>query len=139
MPSTQVLATAGSSSFEVEEPDLMIYRLRGTLQASELRTLRNAEWLWNEGKPHLLVIIDICGLDGVTMEARRMATQPSGGTTNRAMAMVGGSRHIQALANLIMKGVKLLSGGSKIMRFFDDEASAREWLYSQRAVLQAQV
>jgi hypothetical protein len=133
MASVVVLKRAGASTLQVEEPDIVIYRLCGLLQVSDLRALREAEWQWNVGKKHLLVLIDIRQLDNATFEARKEAVAPGRGTTNRAVAVIGGSHTMRVVVELTMRAVKLLTNRRNTLRFFQDEPSAREWLLFERA------
>ncbi|MDI3287584.1 hypothetical protein [Polyangium sp. 15x6] len=129
------LARAGESVLEVEEPDLVIYRLGGSVDGPHLRALRRAEAEWSVGKTHLLALVDISRMVSSTMDARRASTEPGVGTRNRVIAVAGGNRYTQMLVDLTMRAVRLLTHSDTNVRFFGDEATARAWLYAQRAEL----
>jgi hypothetical protein len=131
------IARAGESVLEAEEPDLVIYRLGGVVDGRHMRALRAAEGQWNADKPYLLVLIDISGQQGSTMDARKASTEPAQGTPHRALAVCGGSRYARVLTDLVMRAIRALTGIEMRLRYFEDEASGREWLYTQRPELAA--
>lgn len=135
MGKESVVVTSGTSTLEVEEPDLVIYRLVGTIEGAEMQTLREAEGRWNAGKTHLLVMVDIRAMTVATWEARRLSAQEAVGTKNRAIAIFGAHPAIQTIADLTVRGIRLLSKGKMFCRFFSNEQQAREWLYAQRPQL----
>jgi hypothetical protein len=132
MDKESVVVTSGTSTLEAEEPDLVIYRLVGTIEGAEMRTLREAEGRWNAGKNHLLVMVDIRAMTGATWEARRLSAQEAMGTKNRAIAIFGAHPAIQTIADLTVRGIRVLSKGKMSCRFFSNEQLAREWLFAQR-------
>jgi len=136
-PTPVQVAKAGDSVLEAEEPDLVIYRLGGVVDGHHLRALRAAEGQWNEGKPHLLVLVDISRQQSSTMDGRKASTEPAQGTHNRAIAICGGSRYAQVLADLATRAMRVLTRTTVPMRFFPDEASGRAWLFAQRPELEA--
>lgn len=129
------IARAGDSVLEVEEPDLVIYRLIGVVEGPQLRALRVAEGAWNEGKPYLLVLVDISAQKSSTMDARKASTEPALGTHNRAIAICGGNHYVQILSDLAVRAMRSLTRTDVEVRFFSDEATGRAWLASQRAAL----
>lgn len=129
------IAEAGQSVLEAEEPDLVIYRMRGLVDGHHLRALRLAEGQWNVGKPYLLVLVDISGQEGSTMDARRASTEPALGTHKRAIAICGGSHYARVLSELAIRAMRVLTRADPPMRFFPDEASGRAWLVERRADL----
>ncbi|MDI1481743.1 hypothetical protein [Polyangium sp. y55x31] len=129
------IARAGDCVLEVEEPDLVIYRLGGVVDGHHLRALRRAEAEWSVGKTYLLALVDISGLVSSTMDARKASTEPGTGTKNRAIAIAGGSRYTQMLVDLTMRAARLLTRSELNVRFFADEVIARDWLSVQRAEL----
>ena len=132
-----VIATAGTSRLEVQEPDLVIYRLCGMLMASELRALRAVEGQWNKGKRHLLVLVDSSKQGALPFETRKASMELSMGTLNRALAIYSGNSSTLVLGNMVLRALKVLLRGKVISRMFRDEASALQWLYEQRPMLVA--
>ncbi len=132
MTAVEVITKAGSCTLEGEEPDLIIYRLVGIVQGPDLRAMREGEGRWTQGKTHLLVLVDIHGMTHATYESRQIATEEAVGTKKRAIAVFGGSRAMRTVADLAMRGVRLLYKGQLNCRFFDEEVEAREWLSAQR-------
>lgn len=129
----------GACVLEVEEPDVVIYRLRAVVDAPQIRTMRAAEGAWNKGKPYLLALIDLSQQEHATLEARKAALEPTPGTKQRAIAIFGGSSHSRVLADLVFRARAVLLSTAMQTRFFPDEASARVWLYAQRERLAASV
>ncbi|MDI1433964.1 MULTISPECIES: hypothetical protein [Polyangium] len=129
------IAQAGDSVLEVEEPDLVIYRLGGVVEGHQLRTLRVAEGQWNEGKRYLLVLVDISRQMSSTMDARKASTEPALGTHNRAIAICGGNHYVQVLSDLAVRAMRSLTRTEVQVRFFPDEEIGRAWLHAQRAEL----
>jgi len=132
-----VIATAGTSILEVEEPDLVIYRMGVTVTAQELRELRAAEEQWNRGKRHLLVLVDSSKQREFPFETRKVSMEPSKGTLNRALALYGGNATLRVLSNMLLRALEVMMSGKVISRMFRDEASALQWLYEQRPRLVA--
>lgn len=130
------IARAGECLLEVEEPDLVIYRLGGVVDGAQLRALRAAEGQWNVGKPYLLVLIDISRQKGSTMDARKASTEPAQGTPYRALAVCGGSRYARVLTDLVMRAIRAITRTELRLGYFDDETSGRVWLDAQRAELE---
>lgn len=131
----RVLAKSGESTLEVEDPDLLIYRTRGAFRVPDLMAFREADGKWNEGKRYLLVLIDSRETTSSDFQTRKASMEPPIGTRNRAIAMFGGSPAVRGVANLTMRALSVLTKQQVHTRFFDDEESARQWLYSQRAFL----
>jgi len=127
-----VVVTSGASTLEVEEPDVVIYRLVGTVEGEHLRVLREAEGRWNAGKTHLLVIVDIRAMTEATREARRVCAQDATGPNNRAIAICGGTRTLRTLVDMTVRAARFLSNREMKWRFFSDEDQSRQWLYAQR-------
>lgn len=132
---TQVIATIGTSTLEVEPPDLIIYRIRGMLNASDMIALRKADGEWNEGKRYLLVLIDSREQLPSDFQTRKESMKPPIGTRNRAIATFGGDPTVRKFSDLSMRALSVLTGGFVHTRVFDDEATARQWLFSQRSFL----
>jgi hypothetical protein len=135
MTEPHVLARAGECSLEVEEPDIVIYRIRGVVEGPHLRALREAEGIWNVGKPYLLVLVDISNQKTSTMDARKASTEKALGTKIRAIAIYGGNHYLKILAELSMRALRLLVREEVTTRLFDSETSARAWLDTQRPLL----
>jgi hypothetical protein len=135
MSGSYVISESGLSTVEVEEPDLIIYRLRGKLEPLDLHTFREADGTWNEGKRSLLVLIDNREQAPADHRTRKISLQPPIGTRNRAIAVFGGNRHVRILADLSMRALSVLTNRQVHTRLFEDETSAREWLYAQRSFL----
>jgi len=135
MAESKIVVRTGESVLEVEEPDLVIYRLIGHVDGPDIRALRKAEGEWNVGKPYLLVLVDISQHHVTTMAARKASVEPGTGTRIRALAVSGGTRHLRVIVELALRGIRMIRKPTTEMRFFDDEPSAREWLHAQRPML----
>lgn len=135
MDATRIIATAGLSTLEVEEPDLIIYRMRGEFRVPHLMTFREADGKWNAGKRYLLVLVDNRETVNSDFQTRKASMEPPIGTRNRAIAMFGGSSTVRGVTNLTMRALSVLTNKQVHTRFFEDEERARQWLYSQRAFL----
>lgn len=130
-----VLLQAGRHVLEVEEPDLVIYRLRGTLTGAELQAMRDAQRTWMAGKDHILGLVDVSEMEGATPDARREALRSDGGTPNRCLAYFGSRFTVRVAVELLLRALRLLRPTQYPMRFCEDEASARRWLEMQRSEL----
>jgi len=135
MTTTRLIATSGLSTLEVEEPDLIIYRMRGEFRVPDLIAFREADGQWNRGKRYVLVLVDSRESIASDFQTRKASMDPPIGTRNRAMAIFGTSAALRGPTNLMMRALYVLSKGQFHSRLFADEESARQWLYAQREFL----
>jgi hypothetical protein len=130
-----VLLQAGRHVLEVEEPDLVIYRVRGVITGDELQAMREAQAGWVAGMDPIVVLIDLSEMEGATREARKAAMHFDGGPTRRAIAYFGSRFAVRVMVELTLRAMRVLRPRAYPMRFCEDEASARLWLDAQRAEL----
>jgi hypothetical protein len=130
-----LLLQAGRHVLEVEEPDLVIYRIHGEITGDELQAMREAQSAWMAGMDHIVVLVDLSETEGMTREARKAAMRPDGGPTRRAIAYFGARFAVRVVVELTLRAMRVLRPRAYPMRFCEDEARARLWLDAQRAEL----
>ncbi|UQA60360.1 STAS/SEC14 domain-containing protein [Polyangium aurulentum] len=130
-----ILLRAGQHVIEVEDRNLVIYRLRGILDGDDLRAMRRAQAKWMADKDHIVGLVDVTEMEGSTSDARKESMRPDGGTQHRALAYFGSRFAVRVAVELLLRALRIVRASPYPMRFCEDEASARAWLEEQRPEL----
>jgi hypothetical protein len=118
----------GRHELSFEEPDTIVYRLRGPLAELEARSMVVQHRSWVLGKPYFLVLCDLRGHEGSSPGARKALMELGHGLPRRAIAVFGGSFTLRTMADLMMRAMRLVGRVEIGWRHFQDEATCRAWL-----------
>ncbi|MDI1443665.1 hypothetical protein [Polyangium sp. 6x1] len=119
-----------------EPPDLVMLSLNGPLEADDVMACFDAFEEVSGGR-QVLLLSDVSRTSGPTMRARKVATKDPRIKLMGPQAMIGASYHVRIVMTMLETAARLVQGKSSPTAFFDDEASARAWLLTQRALLRS--
>jgi hypothetical protein len=126
------------SSVTIEPPDVCLWRLVGPVSADTMRELYEVQWQFSQGKPYLLVLVDLSRVGPVSREARKVSAEgPRNGQTMpvRGTAVFGASFHVRVLMTLVTKALRVMypeTAADNPTAYFETEADARAWLDERR-------
>jgi len=121
----------GSHRVRFEPPDLMYLFWNGAVRAEHIRRL--SDIVASTGQQNLLVVNDLSRSDIPDAHARRVAAEDERLRQLRAMAIVGASKPMRAVTNLIIRATTFFLGPQRTrVRFVETEAEALAWLDTQR-------
>lgn len=127
----------GLHTLKREDPHLVVYRLRETIDAPELLSMTTLHRGWLQGLPYFLVLADASELDRVTSDALRVAHEWGEIGVPRAWAVVTRRFAVRAAVDMLTRAIMFVWDSPLETRFFLDEASAKEWLEERRRVYAA--
>lgn len=135
-PNLDNAPTVDRSFAECELPDLCIWRLVGDVTERDIERLFAAQTTFAAGKAQIFVLVDLSRVRSVSPKARAAGAQSRGVLPVRGIASCGGSFGIRALASLVARAAKLLSGqADSAFEAFETEAEARRWFADRRRQL----
>jgi hypothetical protein len=126
---------SGFHSLELIEPDVLLYRIRGTLDAPEMRAMIAQQIAWLGGLGYVLSVVDTTELDHVTASALRAVRESRSGPLPRAVALFGASFTARVAADLLFRALGMLSSRFVRFQFFDDEAQCFAWIEEMRPLV----
>lgn len=123
---------SGRHEVRFEEPDLVIIRIVGELLVSDLEVFYPVLQRRFEGRGPQLWLMDMAEAGPMGAEARRYSAGWVPRLRLGATAMVHAGFQQRIITTMLTHAYRLFGAMSSPMKFFDDEASARAWLASQR-------
>lgn len=123
---------SGRHEVRFEEPDIVHIRIVGELLVSDLEVLYPALQRYGEGLNRQLWLMDMAEAGTMSPESRRRSAEWVPRIRIGAAAMVHAGFEQRIITKMLTHVYRLLGVMNHPTRFFDDEASARAWLASQR-------
>lgn len=123
----------GRHFFRWEPPDLGYVRYEGDMDAASMLAYSEQSRVYTTNKPRVFLIVNTSKLGRFSAEARRMSADGSKGLALRGIAVIGASRAIRVIAELVSRGMDILNrNNDNPTRFFETEAEARAWIDTRR-------
>lgn len=123
---------SGRHEVRFEEPDLVHIRVVGDLLASDLEVLYPILQRRSEGRARQLWLMEMAEAGTMTAESRRFSAGWVPRLRIGATAMVHVGFEQRIVTKMLTSVYRLFGVMDFPLKFFDDEASARAWLESQR-------
>lgn len=124
----------GGHVVEMEEPDLVVIRLRGLLEVPAAESLgQSLHRASRNGEVFLLTLAEDDNFD-MSGEARRRFIDATRGLSLITDALVGANFRLKVMGRLVSGAARLLSNMRLEIESFDDEPSARAWLRQRGCV-----
>lgn len=118
--------------------DMYLAKFVGDLTVEHMPSFRALNSRYFENNGYVLILVDASSAGTMTPEARRLSAEYRRELRYvSATAIFGSSLVTHALAALLFKASKLVSGQSVEHEFFRSESAARAWLDAQRIRLSA--
>lgn len=123
----------GHHLFRWEPPDIGYVYYDGDMDAASMLAYAEQSRIYTANKPRVFLIVNTSKLGRLSAEARRMSADGSKGLALRGIAVIGASRTIRVLAELVSRGMDILNrNNDNPTRFFETEAEARAWIDTRR-------
>lgn len=124
----------GAHELSVEEPDLVVIRVRGPARASEIHKISQLlRATGKRGTVYLMTHLETAEFEG-SPEGRRHFVETTRGLTTMVTAVVGANFRFRVILRFVENLVRMMSKLKLHIQFFDDETSARAWLQTQECV-----
>lgn len=122
----------GPHKLALTDREVVIYRLHGVLDIKEMTAMMEQQAVWQGDRGWILLLIDLRASDGISATALRRAQAQKDNKTPRAVALMGASFAIRAVADVLFRALRSISGGAVNFRFFQTEEESLAWLESER-------
>jgi len=83
----------------------------------------------------MLVLMDTSNTRGLPSESRKAAVEDPRAKYIGALAILGAPFPVRVMVTMLHKAMRIIQKDNRPTAFFEDEASARVWLYAQRPML----
>lgn len=126
----------GNHFLEKEPPDLWRITIHGDVSPQEATEFLEVDSALCKERGYALLLVDAADVGRVPPETRRAAVEMAKKHPDYrgSSAVFGVSFYGRTLLGLTVNAVRLLAGERSFVRFFSEEAEARTWLASRRAI-----
>lgn len=116
-------------------PALIEFDVRGAISDEDARGITGFIVEHTRMFPDVLFLVDVAGLDAVSLGARKLAAASAQQVAYRVMAFHGATFQARLLVTLTVGAMRLLSGTRTEVRFFKTAVEARKWLGERHCAL----
>jgi len=113
------------------DDDVSTMTYRGRVSYNEMREILATEDLANVPEA-VLLICDIRAFEGMDSETRRLGATNPKPAKRYFTAYLGAGFSLRVFVNMWNRATNFIHGEKYVSDFFEDEASARTWLLTQR-------
>lgn len=124
----------GEHDFEVEEPDLVVARIRGEIFTADAQVMGRTMKAQAGGGSVFVLSSPARGDVVMGAAARKRFIAEIGGVSRIVNAVVRAKFSLRVLGQLVATATRALARSGFDMAFFDDERSARAWLRDRGCV-----
>lgn len=126
----------GNHFLEKEAPDLWRITIHGDVSPQEATEFLERDSALCKERGYALLLVDAADVGRVPPETRRAAVEMAKKHPQYrgSSAIFGVGFYGRTLLALTVNAIRLLAGERSFVRFFSEEAEARAWLASRRAI-----